>query len=169
MARVLMVVTVLAASLPVGSPLIFSSFASNCSDIGANGTIAEREALKEIRVLGFIPCSQPKGNVSGCPNRPPQLEGSDFEVCCWVDDIPILAMSLDQINSDPTLLPGYRLVLDAVKSEVRLHRRSQDSGRGGSIPKGAHRLGKNFGSWISQLIMTVNDIHYDITNSSEVL
>ena len=118
MVHELLVFTLLAASLPVGSPL--SSFASECSDIGANGTIAEREALKEIRVLGFIPCSQPEENVSGCPNRPPQLEGSDFEVCCWVDDIPILAMSLDQINSDPTLLPGYRLVLDAVKSEVSL-------------------------------------------------
>ena len=116
----LLLCTLLTASLPVGSPRALSPFASECSDIGADRAIAEREALKEIRVLGFIPCSQPKGNVSGCPNRPPQLEGNDFEVCCWVDDIPILAMSLDQINSDPTLLPGYRLVLDAVKSEVTL-------------------------------------------------
>ena len=118
MAHLLLVCMVLAASLPVGLP--FSSFASECCDNGDEGAIAERQALKEIRILGFIPCAQPKGNVSGCPNRAPQFEGSsDFEVCCWVDDIPILAMALDQINSHPTLLPGYRLVLDAVKSEVR--------------------------------------------------
>ena len=104
--------TVLAASFPAG--LTFSSFASKCND-----TIAERnESLKEIRILGFIPCTQ-KENVSCCPNRTSQFEDSDLEVCCWVDDIPILAMALDQINSHPTLLPGYRLVLDAVKSNVR--------------------------------------------------
>ena len=120
MAHALLVFTVLAASLPVGLPL--SSFASECGDFDADGAVAEpeSEALKEIRILGFIPCSQPKDNVSGCPDRPPQVEGNDFEVCCWVDDIPILAMALDQINSDPTLLTGYRLVLDAVKSGVRL-------------------------------------------------
>ena len=119
MARALLLCMVLLASFPAGAPRL-SSFASECGDNGGKGAIVERQALKEIRILGFIPCAQPKGNVSGCPNRAPQFEGSsDFEVCCWVDDIPILAMTLDQINSDPTLLPGYRLVLDAVRSEVR--------------------------------------------------
>ena len=119
MAPLLLMCMVLAASLPVGLP--FSSFASECCDNVDKGAIVKRQALKEIRILGFIPCTQPKGNVSGCPSRAPQFEGSsDLEVCCWVDDIPILAMALDQINSDPTLLPGYRLVLDAVRSKVRL-------------------------------------------------
>ena len=112
MAGVLLALTLLAASLPVGLPL--SSFASECADIATT----EREGYKEIHVLGFIPCSQ-NGNVSGCPVQPDLLESSTFDVCCWVNDIPILAMTLDQINSDPTLLPGYRLVLDYVKSEVR--------------------------------------------------
>ena len=35
-----------------------------------------------------------------------------------------------------------------------LHRRSQDSGKGGSTAKGDHRLGKNFGRWIA---ISVND------------
>ena len=119
MARALLLCMVLLASVPAGAPRL-SSFASECGDNGDEGAIAERQALKEIRILGFIPCAQPKENVSGCPNRAPQFEGSsDFEVCCWVDDIPILAMALDQINSDSTLLSGYRLVLDAVRSEVR--------------------------------------------------
>ena len=118
MAALLLVFMVFTANLPVG--LNLNSFASECRNPGEGGAIAERQALKEIRILGFIPCAQPTGNVSGCPDRAPQFEGSsDFEVCCWVDDIPILAMALDQINSDPTLLPGYRLVLDAVRSEVR--------------------------------------------------
>ena len=119
MARALLLCVVLLASFPAGAPRL-SSFVSECCDNGGEGAIVERQALKEIRILGFIPCTQPKGNVSGCPSRTPQFEGSsDLEVCCWVDDIPILAMALDQINSDPTLLPGYRLVLDAVRSEVR--------------------------------------------------
>ena len=114
----LLVFTVLAVSFPAGSAL--SSFASECCEMCSDGAVAaEEESLKEIRILGFIPCSQPRGNVSGCPDRPPRSEDSDLEVCCWVDDIPILAMALDQINSHPTLLPGYRLVLDAVKSDVR--------------------------------------------------
>ena len=117
MELVLLVCTVLAASFPAG--FTFSSFASECREMFTDGAVAEVESLKEIRILGFIPCSQPRENVSGCPNRPPRSEDNDLEVCCWVDDIPILAMALDQINSHPTLLPGYRLVLDAVKSDVR--------------------------------------------------
>ena len=113
----LLVFSVLAASLPSMASSTFSSFASECGDMSDPGVMAEVESLKEIRIFGFIPCTH-KGNVSGCPNRPPQFEDSDLEVCCWVNDIPILAMALDQINSDPTLLPGYRLVLDAVKSGV---------------------------------------------------
>ena len=105
MARALLALTLLAASLPVGLPL--SSFASECG----GGTIVRSESYKEIHILGFIPCSQPKSNVT---------EGSIFDLCDWVDDIPILAMTLDQINSDPTLLQGYRLVLDNVKSGVCL-------------------------------------------------
>ena len=111
MARALLALTLLAASLPVGLPL--SSFASECG----GGMIVRNESYKEIHVLGFIPCSQ-NGNVSGCPVQPDLLESSTFDLCCWVKDIPILAMTLDQINSDPTLLPGYRLVLDYVKSGV---------------------------------------------------
>ena len=112
---VLLVLTVLAASFPAG--LTFSSFASECCDIPGDA-MEWIESLKEIRILGFIPCTQ-KENVSCCPSRTSQFEDSDLEVCCWVDHIPILAMALDQINSEPTLLPGYRLVLDAVKSDVR--------------------------------------------------
>ena len=104
MAGALLALTVLVASLPVGLPLSSSSFANEC-----NVTITERAGYKEIHILGFIPCSRPKSNVT---------EGSIFDLCDWADDIPILAMTLDQINSDPTLLPGYRLVLDNVKSGV---------------------------------------------------
>ena len=49
---------------------------------------------------------------------------------------------------------------------IRKYRRSQDSGVGGSSTKGAHCLGKNFGSWISQLIMTLNDIIHDSISNS---
>ena len=104
MAGALLALTVLVASLPVGLPLSSSSFANEC-----NVTITERAGYKEIHILGFIPCSQPKSNVT---------EDSIFDLCDWAEDIPILAMTLDQINSDPTLLPGYRLVLDNVKSGV---------------------------------------------------
>lgn len=104
MARALLLITLLAASLPVGLPL--SPFARECGDIVDEGAVAEKKSYKDIHIMAFIPCTQPNGK--------------QFDLCYWADDIPILAMALDQINSDPYLLPGYQLVLDIVKSGVRL-------------------------------------------------
>ena len=103
MAGALLALALLAASVPVGLPI--SSFARECVDPEVFSKNAERDDDKTIHILGFIPCSRPGG--------------SQFDACYWVDDIPILAMALDQINLEPNLLPGYRLVLDAVKSGVR--------------------------------------------------
>lgn len=103
-ARALLPIVVLVASFPVGLPL--SPFAEECGDTVDEDTMAEMKSYKKIHVMTFIPCSQPNDN--------------NFDLCYWADNIPILAMSLDQINSDPNLLPGYQLVLDVVKSKVRL-------------------------------------------------
>ena len=118
MARALLALSVL---LTPGIGLSLSRFASECN---VKSEEMDREGYK-IHILAFIPCSRPKGNVtegnvssSVCPDQTASVREEDFDLCDWVDDIPILAMTLDQINSDPTLLPGYRLVLDNVKSGV---------------------------------------------------